>query len=72
MTGDLKGYTKISPAISIGYLIRRKGDFYEKNTFKLGLGRYAPFGGSLRIEPAFYFKNLFKGITPSLRITQYF
>ena len=72
MTGDLKGYTKISPAISIGYLIRRKGDFYEKNTFKLGLGRYAPFGGSLRIEPAFYFNNLFKGITPSLRITQYF
>ena len=72
MTGDLNGFTKLSPTLSLGYLIKRKGEFYAKNTFKLGVGRYLPFGGSLRIEPVFYFNNFFKGLTPSLRITQYF
>ena len=72
LTGNLNGVTKLSPTLSFGYFIRKSGDFYEKNTFKLGLGRYAPFGGNLRFEPTFYFNDFFKGITPSLRITQYF
>ena len=72
MTGNLNGVTRLSPALSLGYLIRKSGDLYEENTFKLGLGRYAAFAGSLRIEPTFYFHDFFKEFSPSLRVTQYF
>lgn len=66
----LKSY-KITPTVSLGYLVRNKGDFYEDHTFRLGLGRFAPFGGTLRIEPSLYFNDFLKGVTPSLRLTQY-
>lgn len=69
---DSKGVRKLNPAVSLGYLVRRRGDFYEKNTFKLGLGQFSPFGGNTKIEPTFYFNNFFKDFTPSLRLTQYF
>ncbi|MEO6671136.1 MAG: hypothetical protein ABIN36_16760 [Ferruginibacter sp.] len=72
MTGDLNGFARLTPIFSFGYLIRRQGDFYEKNTFKIGLGRYAPFSGKLQIEPVFYCDNVLKRISPSLRVTQYF
>lgn len=69
---DSKFSPTLYPYFSLSYLIRRRGDFYEKNTFKLGLGRFSLFGGTTKIEPSVYFNNFFKGVTPSFRITQSF
>lgn len=70
--GESRSNTNLYPFLSVGYLIKKRGDFYDKNTFKVGVGRFSLFGGSTKIEPTFYFNNLFKGVTPSLRITQNF
>ena len=58
--------------ISVGYLIRNTGGFYEKNTFRVGLDKVSLFQDKLTIEPVIYFDNLFKGVTPGLRITRGF
>jgi hypothetical protein len=58
--------------LSLGYLINRKGDFFEKNTFRLGAGELSLFGGKTKIEPVIYFTNLFKRGTPGLRWIQSF
>lgn len=58
------------PYISLAYLIKRKGEFYDKHSFKIGVGRFTLFGGSTKVEPSFYFSNFFKTLTPSFRIVQ--
>ncbi|HKH63455.1 MAG TPA: hypothetical protein VKA49_21610 [Flavitalea sp.] len=58
--------------MSLGYLIRRNGDYFEKNTFRIGAGRLSLFGGKTKIEPVMYFDNFFKGVTPGLRLIQSF
>jgi hypothetical protein len=66
---------KESPFISVfslSYLTRRKGDFFEKNTIRLGAGQLSLFEGKTKIEPMLYFTNLFKGVTPGIRLTQQF
>lgn len=62
-----KGFS-YSTAFSLGYLINRKGDFFEKNTFRLGAGKIQY--NKTSVEPIIYFNNFFKGVTPGLRITQ--
>jgi hypothetical protein len=59
-----------STAFSLGYLIRRKGEYFEKNTFRLGAGNIQM--KKTNVEPFIYFHNFFKGVTPGIRITQYF
>jgi hypothetical protein len=58
--------------VSFGYLIKRDGDFFEKGTMRFGAGRLSLFGGKTKLEPAFYFNNFFKGVTPGLRWIQSF
>jgi hypothetical protein len=58
--------------MSLGYLIKREGEYFDKNTFRLGGGRLSLFGGKTKIEPAMYFNNFFKGATPGLRWIQSF
>ncbi|HVZ97442.1 MAG TPA: hypothetical protein VG847_11240 [Chitinophagaceae bacterium] len=58
-----------SAVFSLGYLINRSGDFYEKNTFRLGAGKINL--AKTTIEPLMYFNNFFKGVTPGIRISQY-
>lgn len=58
------------PAASLGYLIDRRGEFYDKNTFRLGVGQYK--FEKTTIEPCFYFSNFFKSITPGIRLVQIF
>jgi hypothetical protein len=58
--------------MSLAYLIKREGEYFEKNTFRLGAGRLSLFGGKTKIEPAMYFNNFFKGVTPGLRLIQSF
>ncbi len=63
-----KGFS-YSSVFSLGYLINRSGDFYEKNTFRLGAGKIVL--AKTTIEPVMYFNNFFKGVTPGIRISQY-
>ena len=58
--------------MSLGYLIKREGDYFEKTTFRMGAGRLSLFGGKTKIEPAIYFNKFFKGVTPGLRLIQSF
>jgi len=58
--------------ISLGYLIRRDGEFFEKNTFRLGTGRLSLFSGKTKIEPVLYFHDLFRSVTPGIRLMQSF
>jgi len=58
--------------MSLGYLVKRDGEFIDKNTFRLGGGRLSMFGGKTKVEPAMYFNNFFKGVTPALRLIQSF
>jgi hypothetical protein len=67
---DSRKEFSFSAVFSLGYLIHREGEFIDKNTFRLGGGRIQMLKTS--IEPSFYFNNFFKGVTPCIRITQYF
>ena len=58
--------------MSLAYLVRRDGDYFEKNTFRLGAGRLSLFGGKSKIEPVMYFNNFFQGVTPGVRLIQSF
>jgi len=58
--------------LSLGYLVNRQGDYFEKGTLRLGAGRLSLFEGKTKIEPALYFTGLFKGVTPGLRWIQGF
>lgn len=53
---------------SFSYLIRRSGDFFEKNSMRFGVGAVSLFKNKINIEPVFYFNDLFKGFTPGLRL----
>ncbi len=59
-----------SAVFSLGYLIRRQGDFIDKNTFRFGAGKLQLKKTS--IEPSLYFNNFFRGVTPGIRISQSF
>lgn len=59
-----------SSVFSLGYLIRREGNLMEKNTFRIGAGRINL--AKTTIEPSMYFNNLFRGVTPGIRISQQF
>ena len=53
-------------SFSFGYLVGRKGDFYEKNTFKFSVPgvTYKSFS----LEPEFFFNDFFKHFSPSLKL----
>jgi hypothetical protein len=57
---------------SVSYLIHRSGDYFEKHTFRAGIGRMSLFEGKTKIEPVLYFHELFKGVTPGVRLIQSF
>lgn len=59
-----------SADFSLGWLQRRRGEVFDKNTFRLGAGKIQMLKTS--VEPCLYFNNFFKGVTPGIRITQFF
>lgn len=69
---DAHKESPFSSIVSFGYLVRRSGDFYTKNTMRFGAGRLSLFEGKTKIEPVIYFNNFFKGVTPGLRWIQSF
>ena len=52
---------------SLGYIVGRQGNYFTQPSFRLTYG--AGKIGSLRIEPALFFNNFFKGVTPGLRVS---
>ncbi len=59
-----------STHFSIGYLVRRKGEFFDNTSFRFG-------GGQVKfvkttIEPCMHFSNFFKRVTPAIKISQSF
>ena len=53
-------------SFSVGYLVYRKGDWYEKNTFKFSVpGAVYKF---ITIEPEFFFNDFFRNFSPSLKL----
>lgn len=73
--GGIKDYDSrkdfsFAATFSLGYLIHREGEYFDKHTFRLGGGKIQMLKTS--IEPSINFNNFFKGVTPCIRITQYF
>lgn len=62
-----KPYFTFLNKFSVGYLIRNKGDFFEKNTYKVGL--LGITNGRLQFEPEFYFNDFLKNVSPGIRMT---
>lgn len=60
---------QLNSNLSISYLLRRQGDYYDKNTFRLMLGRVDMYKETVSLAPCIYFTNFFKNITPSLRLS---
>lgn len=54
---------------SFGYLVRQRGNFFEKNTMRIGVGQVSLFKNHINLEPVLYFNNFFKGVTPGVRLT---
>lgn len=55
--------------LSVGYLIRQKGDFFDPHTFRLGTSSMEWGKGRLKLEPVIYFHDLFKSVSPGLRLS---
>lgn len=64
--------SKLLAIFSYSYLVHRSGNFITKHTSRFGAGKLALFEGMTKIEPAIYFNDFFKGVTPTLRIIQEF
>lgn len=54
---------------SLGWLVYRQGDYFEKNTFRFGMGRVSLANNKVFIEPGMYFNNFFRGVTPTVRVS---
>jgi hypothetical protein len=53
--------------VSLGYLIRKQGNWFEPNTFKVGIPGVR--SGWLQLEPEFFFHGFLKGVSPSIKLT---
>jgi len=59
-----------STHLSFGYLVHSRGEYFDKNSFRWGAGQVQIL--KTVIEPAIYFHDFFKGVTPSIKISQSF
>ncbi|HTI10362.1 MAG TPA: hypothetical protein VL832_17465 [Puia sp.] len=53
---------------SLAYLINRNGPYFEKNTFRLGVDNIGFHNDKFNLEPLIYFHDLFKNVTPGIRL----
>jgi len=61
-------YINFDPSISFGFMVRRDGDFFQKNSYFLGIGHVNLFKHAIELQPGMYFHDLFKEATPSIRL----
>jgi hypothetical protein len=59
----------IRPAFSLGYLVNREGAYFEKHSFRLSAARLNLYQDNIYLEPCMYFHDLFRGVTPGIRIS---
>ena len=55
---DPKKDFSFAAVFSLGYLIHREGEYFDKNTFRLGGGKIQML--KTNVEPCLYFNNFFK------------
>ncbi|WP_373512358.1 hypothetical protein [Persicitalea sp.] len=54
-------------SLTVGYLVHRRGDYYEPNTWRITGGlNLTP---NIKVEPEVYFNGAFKNLSPGLRFT---
>jgi hypothetical protein len=58
----------LNPSMSFGWLVRREGDYFEKNSFRLFVGHINLLHNNLVLLPGMYFHDLFKGVTPAVSL----
>jgi hypothetical protein len=58
----------LNPGFSFGWLVRRDGEFFEKNSFRFFLGRAKLFKNRVVLQPGMYFHDLFKEVTPAFNL----
>ncbi|HVU55118.1 MAG TPA: hypothetical protein VHD83_08675 [Puia sp.] len=61
-------YINFDPSISFGFMVRRDGDFFQKNSYFLGIGHVNLYKHAIELQPGMYFHDLFKEATPSVRL----
>lgn len=59
----------LNPSISFGWLVRREGDLFEKNSYRLFLGHTKLVKNNLILQPGMYFHDFFRGVTPAINIS---
>jgi hypothetical protein len=65
-----KGGWSFVQNFSLGYLVGRRGNWFEPNTFKFSLPGVRNY--TMQLEPEFYFNGFFKNFSPSLRFCLFF
>jgi len=65
-----KGGWSFVQNFSVGYLVGRRGNWFEPNTFKFSLPGVRNY--TMQLEPEFYFNGFFKNFSPSLRFSLFF
>ncbi|MDO6433404.1 hypothetical protein Q4E93_22520 [Flavitalea sp. BT771] len=63
-----KHIINLVPSLSIGRLIRRDGEFFEKNSYNLFIGHINLLRNNLVLTPGMYFHELFKEVTPAVNL----
>lgn len=61
-------YINFNPSISFGFMVRRDGDFFQKNSYFLGIGHLNLYKHAIELQPGMYFHDLFKEATPSIKL----
>jgi hypothetical protein len=54
---------------SLGYLIYSEGGYVARHTFRLCVGSASLAGNRIVVQPCMYFNDLFKGVTPGVRVS---
>jgi len=70
--GPAPHFVNLNPSITFGWLVRRDGDLFDKNTFRLFLGHTKLTRNNLILQPGMYFHDFFKGVTPAINLQLHF
>lgn len=61
-------YINFDPSVSFGFMVRRDGEFFQKNSYFLGIGHVNLLKHAIELQPGMYFHDFFKEATPSIKL----